>query len=384
MTLYKYLLNEIWPIFFVSLFVSVFIILAADMLSITELMVNHGVGLGHVLLMVVYLLPDITAFALPAVSLMAVVVAFLRLSSDSEIIALKSCGISLYQMMPPVILVSSLGLIFAVFIGFIAMPWGNRSFKDLLYNIAQSKADLGIKERIFCEPFNNVIFYVNSFSSREKVMKNVFVVDRRDINSTNTIVAKESRIFLYPEEQSIILRFENGTIMVVDKNLKSGRTIKFSSYDLNIGLKDIMASIASRKQKPNEMSIKGLKEELKAHTKGSVRYNKVLLEMLERFSLPFAVFLMAIIGVPLGAQIKTRERTAGIGLSLGVFAAYYMCLAGMRSLSSTGIISPSIGVWIPVIFLFISCVFLLWRVANERSVNFFSEILYKIKNPGRI
>ncbi|MBN1277854.1 MAG: LPS export ABC transporter permease LptF [Deltaproteobacteria bacterium] len=383
MTLYKYLLNEIWPTFFVSFFVSIFIILAADMLSITELMVNHGVALWHVLCMVVYLLPDIISFALPAVSLIAVVIAFLRLSSDSEIIALKSCGISLYQMMPPVIAVSLAGFLFASVTGFIGVPWGNRSFKDLLFQIAQSKADLGIKERIFCEPFNNVIFYVNSFSSREKIMKDVFVVDRRDITSTNTIVAKEAGVFHDSEKQSIILRFVNGTILVVEKDLKSARTIRFSSYDLNIGLKDIMTSIASRQQKPNEMSLSALKEQLKKHPEGSVRYNKVLLEMLERFSLPFAVFLMAVIGVPLGAQIKTRERTAGIGLSLGVFAVYYMFLAGTRNLSSAGIISPGIGVWIPVLFLLISFAFLFWRVANERSINILSDILFKLKTAGR-
>ena len=353
------------------------------MLSITELMVNHGVGPGHVLRMVIYLMPDIIAFALPAVSLIAVVVAFLRLSSDSEIIALKSCGISLYQMMPPVIFVASLGLIFSFMIGFIAVPWGNRSFKDLLFQIAQSKADLGIKERIFFEPFDNVVFYVNSFSSREKVMKDVFVVDRRDKTSTNTIVAKEARIFLNPKEQTIILRFMNGTILVVEKKMKSGRTISFSTYDLDIGLKDIMASIASRQQKPNEMSVRELKEQLKKHPKGSVRYNKVLLEMLERFSLPFAVFLMAIIGVPLGAQIKTRERTTGIGLGLGVFTIYYMCLAGMRNLCATDTISPGIGVWIPDIFLLFSSSFLFWRVANERSINIFSDIFFKVKNYNR-
>ena len=101
LTLYKYIVNEIWPAFLASLFVSVFIIVATRMLSIMELIVNRGVNAGHVGRMLVYLIPDIVMFALPAVSLMAVVVAFLRLSADSEIISLKSCGISLYQMLPP-------------------------------------------------------------------------------------------------------------------------------------------------------------------------------------------------------------------------------------------------------------------------------------------
>ena len=99
--------------------------------------------------MVLYSLPDFVVFALPAVSLMSVVLAFLRLSADSEIIALKSCGISLYQMLPTVVVLSIVGLLLTAFISIYAVPWGNNSFKDLVFQIAESKADLGIKERIF-------------------------------------------------------------------------------------------------------------------------------------------------------------------------------------------------------------------------------------------
>ena len=98
-TLYKYIGNEIWPTFVASLFVSVFIVLATKMVSITELIVSRGVKASQVFWMLVFLLPDIVAFALPAATLIAVVVAFLRLSADSEIIALEASGVSLYQML---------------------------------------------------------------------------------------------------------------------------------------------------------------------------------------------------------------------------------------------------------------------------------------------
>ncbi|MBU1903789.1 MAG: LptF/LptG family permease, partial [Proteobacteria bacterium] len=77
MTLYRYIINEIWPTFLASLLVFIFIMVAARMLSITELIVTHGVRITQVLGMVLYLLPDILTFALPAVTLMSVVVAFL-------------------------------------------------------------------------------------------------------------------------------------------------------------------------------------------------------------------------------------------------------------------------------------------------------------------
>jgi len=329
--------------------------------------------------MLLYLIPDIVIFALPAVSLMAVVVAFLRLSADSEIISLKSSGISLYQMLPPVVTLSFVAFVISLSVGIIAVPWGNRSFKDVIFQIAESKAELGIKERIFCEPFDGVIFYVNSYSTRDRDMKDVFVVDRRDAKITNTIIAEEGKIMSYPQQRIITLHFLKGTISTVEKNLDSARSIKFDVYDMNIGLKDIMSALTSRKRAPKELSVNELIEQIKISSKGELKYNEMMIEILEKFSIPIAVFLMGIIGVPLGVQIRARGRSAGIGISLVVFLVYYMCLAGMRSICETGHISPMFGVWIPSIFLFISCIYLLKRVANERSINLLSVLLSKVR-----
>ena len=356
-----------------SLFVFIFIMVAARMLSITELIVTRGVRVTQVIGMVVYLLPDILTFALPAVTLMSVVVAFLRLSVDSEIIALKSSGISLYQMLPPVVAFSLLIFFIGLAISIFAAPWGNRAFKDLIFKIAESKADIGIKERVFCEPFDNLVLYVNNFSRRERVLKDVFVVDRRDKDVTNTIVAEEGRIMMRPDERIITIYFVRGTIFVVDKNLSAARTIKFNTYGLNIGLKDVMADLASRRKAPHELPIGSLIEQLKTVPKGEIRYNRMMRELLEKGSIPLAVLFMGIIGVALGAQIRARGRSAGIGVSLAVFSVYYICLMIMRSICSSGGMSPVIGVWIPDVLLIISMVYFLRRASNERPFNFLAS-----------
>jgi lipopolysaccharide export system permease protein len=378
-TLHKYLFHEIWPTFLASLFVAVFIIIATRMLSITELIVNQGGRPGQIGKLVLYLLPDIIAFALPAVSLMAVVIAFLRLSADSEIIALKACGISLYQMMPAVVALSFAAFLCNLIISVYGSPWGNRSFKELLFQLAESKADLGIKERIFCEPFDNVVFYVTSYSSRDKIMRDVFVVDRRDPNVSNTIVAKEARIFMDPREKIITVHFLKGTIFIVEKDLRSGRTIQFNTYDLNIGLKDIMAALEKRRKRPKEMSIHELIQQTRGETPTGVNPHEFLIELLERLSIPLGTFFMGIIGAPLGAQLRARGRTAGIGISLIVFLIYYVCFAAARSVCEAGTIPPQVGVWIPDIFLVLSSSYLLWRVAKERPIDIVPSFFLRLR-----
>ncbi len=369
LTIYKYIFNEIWPTFLTSLLVTVFIVVTSKMLSVTDLIVSKGVPLSQVIKMIAYLLPDIMAFALPAAILIAVVLAFLRLSVDSEIIALKSCGVSLYHLLPPVALFSCLCMVFAFAISFIGVPWGNSSFKELIFQLAESKASLGIKERIFSEPFDNVVFYVNNFSDQNNEMENVFVVDKREKDVTNTIIAEKGRIFVHSKEKIITLRFINGTSFVLGKDLESGRTVRFKTFDLNINIKDAMARLASKEKRPKEMTAGELVKQLKLAPKGEERYNKMMIELLEKSAIPLAVLLMGIIGMPLGTQLNARGRSSGIGVSLAVFLIYYLCLAGARGICETGALPPIIGIWIPDLFLLVACLYLLRRVANERPIN---------------
>jgi len=366
--LYKYLFYEIWPTLFASLAVFIFIVLAARMLNISEWVVNHGVQLGDVGKMILYLLPGMVLFALPAAILMAVFIAFLRLSGDNEIMALKSSGISLFQMLPPVVTVSLIGFVAALTISTLLVPWGNRSFRDLVFRIAKSKANLGIKERVFSEPFDKVTFYVNSFSSKENMMKDLFLVDRREPSMTTTIVSKSGMIVSDPEGKAIVIHLMDGTAFTMEKKAQAARTIQFSTYDVRIGLDDIMPPDSPRRKSPKEMSLLEMTRFLRAFPEKKTEYHEIAVELMERISIPFAVFLMGMIGAPLGAQIRSGGRSMGIGISMAIFLVYYLFLAGVRGIGETGTLSPFIGMWLPSFFLLVSTLLLLNRVQNEKSL----------------
>ena len=377
LTLYKYIFREMWPTFFASLLVFVLVMVATKMLSVTEWIVNQGVNPGHILELIFYLLPNVILFALPAASLMAVLIAFLRLSGDNEIIALHSSGISLYQMLPPVLIIAFIGYLTASLIAVFGVPWGNRSFKNLIYRVAESKTDLGIRERIFLDLFDDVVFYINSIPSKERIMRDVFVVDRRDKSATNTIVAKEGMILKHPESRMITVHFKDGTIFILEKESRSARTVKFNTYDLNIGLNEIFSSLPLRKKSPKEMFIYELIKNLNMTPKRGVKYNEMVIELLERFSIPLSVFLLGLIGMPLGAQLRSRIRSVGIVLSLIIFLTYYICYMGVRSLCETGNITPYIGMWIPDVFLILCCCYLFRRVVRGRSINIWETFSIK-------
>jgi hypothetical protein len=139
----------------------------------------------------------------------------------------------------------------------------------------------------------------------------------------------------------------------------------------------MMGSLASRKRGPKEMTPGELIDHLKKQTKGEVEYNETLIQLLEKFSIPLAVLLMGIIGVPLGAQLRSTGRSIGVVIGMVTFLIYYIFLAGVRSVCETGTVPPVVGVWLPDLFLFISCIVLLRRAAKERPINIFEKISWK-------
>lgn len=374
-TIHKYIFNEIWPAFLASLAVFIFIILAARMLQLMEWIINYGASPLDVLVIILSLFPGAILFALPATLLMAVLVAYLRLSADNEIVALKTSGFSFYQMVPPALLVSLIALFAGLFISLQAAPWGTKTFKQFLFDLAYSKMDIGIKERVFSEPFQGVTFYINNFSLKDRSMEDIFLVDRRDPAMVNTITAKSGRILIHPKSRVVTVHFEDGWIFSTEKKLESARTMKFSTYKLTIDASDLMASTVSREKGRKEMGIREILQRLRKNPAGGTDNNEVAVELMERFSIPLAVFLMGLIGVPLGAQIKSGGRLVGIVVSLLIFLLYYLSLVGMRNIGETGMLSPFVAPWIPVLLLAAIGAFLARKASRDEPIHLLSRIV---------
>jgi lipopolysaccharide export system permease protein len=375
-TIHRYIFNEIWMPFLTGLTVLLFIVLASKMLNISEWVVTHNVRIILIFKMILYLMPGLMLFALPAIGLMATLVAFLRMSGDNEIIAMKSLGISISQMLPPVIIIATVIYFSANFLSIFAAPWGQRAFKNLIFDITQDKSDLGIKERIFCRPFAGITIYVQETSSDDdKVMKDVFLVDARDLAVPYTIIAKQARISFNPALKIITINFSNATTFRVQKDFEKAETGEFESYSLNIGLSEIMANFSNRKQSAEEMSLGGLWRALKNEGKDSSKNNELLIELMQRFAIPLSVFFMVFIGFTLGTQLKSGGRIAGIILGLGIFICYYLFWIGVRSLGEMGLLAPNYGTWIPTIFLCISYFYLFKRSKEERPVKILEKLM---------
>ena len=375
----RYLFKEMMLPFVINLVFFSFIFLMTKILDITNLIVNYKMSMVTVLLILLYSLPFFLSFVIPMSVMMAVLLTFIRLSNDKELVALKAGGVSIYGLMPPVLVFCIMGAVLSCFITISGIPWGTVSMKELTFQLAASHVDAGLKERTFNDSFKDVMLYINKIDLKKKVLRDVFIEDKRSQNIVSTVMAPKGRMFAEPDKLVFHLKLYKGTINQVNLENRSAHSINFDSYDVNLDFKKSLMVSRDGPKDEEEMSFGELREYLKAYPKKNEQYYMVLMELHKKFSIPFACVALGILAVPLGIQTESAKQSTGLGLGIVFFLIYYIMLSAGFVFGEAGVYPPVVGMWVPNITLGGLGLFLLVRSANDRSLkiksftNFFKK-----------
>ena len=358
-----YILKETLPILLIGLLTFTVILLMDKILKLIELIVS-GVSLSQILMLLFFISPSFLIFTIPMAFLLGTLLSFGRLSGDSEITAFKSSGVSLYQLFFPISILSISAYLLTTFLVFYGLPWGNQGFMATLYLIAQSKANIEIKERVFNDMFNGLVVYVDKVPLQGKKMEGILIYDERDGENVHTIFAKEGFLVNNPETQEIVLRLLNGDIHRFESKTKVYQKLKFDTYDLRIELGKTFAAWGAR-LKEHEMSVDEIKEKIRKMKSFGLDTTSQEVELHKRYAIPFACIVFGLIGVPLGIQPRRSGRSYGFILSIFIILAYYISLTASEILAMKKTFPPFLAGWAPNFLFFGLGVYLLVKAANE-------------------
>ncbi len=385
----RYIFKEMIPPFIINLVFFTFVFLMTKILDITKLIVNYKISISSVLLMLVCSVPYFLVFVIPMSVMLAVLLIFLRLSNDNEIVALKTGGMSIYGLLPPVLFFCLFGVLLTGLMSIYRYPWGRQSLKEITYEVAASHIDVGFKERTFNDSFDGVMLYMNKVDLKNKKLVDVFIEDKRTDNIVSTVVAPNGKLFSEQDKLVFHLRLYDGTINQVDLESRSVHSINFDTYDIRLDLKKTVSSGKRGPKDEKEMSLIELRRYMKDAKVKDAQYYVTLIEFHKKFSIPFACLALGILAVPLGIQSKSVKRSAGLSLGLICFLLYYFMLAAVRVFGETGAYPPVIGMWVPNIVMGGLGLFLLVRIANERPIKInaflrFFKMIYKKISPKKM
>ena len=363
----RYILKEMLTPFSINIFVFTFLFLMTEMINITNWIVNYNLSIFAVFTLIFLTMPWFLMFIIPMSVMLAVVLTFLRLSADNEILALKSCGLSIYGLLPPVLFFSFAGFLLTLFMTLYGAPKAKAVLEDMVLEMAASNVNIGLKERTFNDAFKDVILYVNEIDLKNKKLIDIFIEDKRKQDIVSTVVAPEGRLFSEPEKFIFHLILSNGTIHQTNLKEHSANLIRFETYKLSLDLKQEFEKVEKRQKSRDEMSIAELRKIVNESTEKDKYYYKVLIVLHRRFSIPVACLALGLLAYPLGIQTSSK-RASGLILCLFFFLLYYLLLAAGYALGKKGVYPPAIGMWLPNLIMAGMGLYFLYQTAKERTI----------------
>lgn len=364
--IHRYLFVELLVPFLLGLGVFTFLLLLARLLKLVELVVSRGLPPRQILELLGCLLPQFLEITLPMAMLLAILVAFGRLSADAELVALRSSGLSLYQLLPPVATFVVLVALCTLVLSIEGRPWGNRALRHLLWDIARTHAAAGLRPQVFNSEFPGLVIYAEQIDGRENRLTHVVIADERDPHQRHTVFAREGWMLADPARQVLTLRLAAGRI--VSRDAPGGATYQtdFEAYDVTLDLREAVAGLRDERAPPGEMPLGALRTALADEGLSAAARNTARVEWHRRFAIPAACVVFGLVAVPLGITPSRAVKARGFAVSLAVIFAYYILLSAGQALAEQGAVPPAVGLWFPNLLLGSIGLALLQRTARER------------------
>jgi LPS export ABC transporter permease LptF/LPS export ABC transporter permease LptG len=365
----RYIWKELITPFFMGLLVFTFLLLIDRIFDLTDLIINKGVPVHLVLMLLVYISPAILVLTIPIGFLLAILIAFGRLSADMEVVAFKACGVSPLRLLRPVVI---FGLGVAVLTGYLmidSVPKTNYAFKSLVFDIVRTQATVGLKERVFNDTFGSFVIYVDEIAPDQVALRNVFVSDERKPEEQRFITAKEGRLLSDEVTRRVTLRLMDGSIHEMSpKTLQKYREVRFRLYDITLILENPLVKQGDTPKGDREMSLAELRRASQQTSVHKGNPNPYLVEIHKKFAIPAACLVFSVLGVPMGIRAHRGGRWGAFVALLPIVLFYYVALTLGENLGDTGRVPPWLGMWGPNIVVSAVAVYLLRANLRERPI----------------
>lgn len=365
----RYIFRQLLSPFAISLFFLTFVFLMTRIAQLTNMVVNYNADILSLCFLIIYTIPRFLEFTIPMSVMISILLTFMRMSQENEIIALKSAGVSFYKYLSPVLIFCFSGVLLTMWVTVFGVPWGKLSIKKKSVELARTSMDMALQERRFNSEVDDIMIYVAHVDMKTRQLQDVFIEDRRTKGVVGISIAPSGKIIRHEDEQTYTIRLHDGVINQVDIDKGSVNHIKFGDYDINIDLNSMSPGSEKISKDLDEKSLKGLIQYIRSASKDKEKWNEALMELHEKFSIPFACLSLGLLAFPLGVQSNTLKRSSGFGLGIFFFLVYYFLLATGWSAGETGNFPPVFGMWLPNIIMGGIGIFFLVRNANEKPVH---------------
>jgi len=368
--LHKYILADFMKIFLLTLTVLTFVLCIGAVFKILNLLQQ---GLGSLELygkFFLYTIPYVMTFTIPVSAMVAALLLFGRLSGDGEVAAMRASGLSIWQIITPVLMASIVLSVLCLWINTNLSPMCYHKQKQLLVEMGMKNPMDLLLEKEYCA-LGELRVRIGKKIDGTKV-RDISVKEMSGPRLLRVVTADDGKIISDTDSNTLRIELYGCLIEEMSGKSESDHLIlnaNFMDYELDL---DKFVKPRSRRRKPKGRGLYDLRHII--HNPAvvytaepedvlAVKRSQSQIEVNKRVSLSMACFAFTLMAIPLG--MKTNRRDSHLGLFLCIIMAflYYFMTIFANSMADKTVLKPDLLIWIPLVIAQVLGFLMLRRIA---------------------
>jgi lipopolysaccharide export system permease protein len=334
----RHLVWEFLSAFGLTLTAFVAIYLIADFFDQLNGFLRRDAPAGAIVRLFLFKLPLVLTQVTPVAVLVGGLVGLGLLARQNEFVALRACGVSVWQMATPL-------LVLAAVISVATFAW-NETVVPYSAHRWHTIENVEIKKRGVASVFTGrevwyhgvAGFYnIDRVSPRQRALYGLTVYQ----------VAQDFRPARVIEADSAVWENERWKLL-------GARTLEFTPAgmqerpDVPAGftLPETLEDFRAVSVEPEELSYGMLRRQIKDLSRKGVDTSETWVDLHLKLALPAASFMMMLLAVPLaavGTRVSSFAASLGLGFTVGF--SYFVLVAFARALGQSGALPPALAAW---------------------------------------
>lgn len=340
----KYILKQMMQpfLFGVAAFSTIFVA-SSFLFRVTQYITQYGASYSSLIRLFLCLMPEVINYTFPMSMLLAALLTMGQLSSNSEITAMRSGGLSFRRIAAPILAAGFVVSLFSVVWAEKVVPPAKSEYERIIKVEIKRDTKPRTQNHVLIKQVSKGqlvrLTYARTFDEKQGMMKDITIEDW-----DNGKVARIQRTPQAKWTQGTWI-MEGGTITDLTGKDGVARTMTFDKQVLPIS--ETPKAITLDQKDPDQMTIGELKMYIDILKRQYMSTSKYEMEIYRRFTVPLASFFFALIGVPLGVQSQRTGASMGLGFSVVIIFIYYSIMTFMTGLGQGGVIPPLLAAATP-------------------------------------
>ncbi len=352
----RYLFLEWSKVFLLTIGVILGVLILEDMYDDLSDLLSYGARLESILVYYGVLLPSFLPLILPIGFLVSLLVTVGSFHKNSEIVSMRSSGLSLWRISRVLWIVGLLLSLFLLYLNARAVPWSVETSRELLNVMrfaseaeAKGADEVGLVPNLsFDNARENRLWFMNAFSERAYLGTGVTVFSRNEAGREYYRIMAREGLF---NEETGYWSFLEGRELYFSETGEPVRSIPFERLEKPVYTESPQLMMALNKR-PKDLSLFEISGILQQVSPGeNPRVTAYLVQYYEILAGPFSCLVVVGLAIPFAVAGVRTSPMVGVSKSVGYFLAFYFLANFSAILGERGVIPALPAAWFPYVFM---------------------------------